>query len=69
MTTFTVIYVESHPDREIQFLGVWTSPEAADLAIQEHMSREKRALPQADISKYNYTTYVGEINEPGHSHE
>jgi len=51
---WAVTYVESHPDKDMTFLGVFSSEEKAEEAMCKHMAQEKVRLPRAYISESNY---------------
>ena len=62
-TCYAVLYVESHPDKERTFLGVFSSEEKAQKAIDEHMAAEKARLPRASIGSWNYSIFEGKLDE------
>ena len=57
-----VIYVESHYDKQLTFLGVFSTEEKAEAARDSHMESEQLALPRASINKYNYSIYGTEVD-------
>lgn len=62
-TNYAVLYTESHPDRAVTFLGVFSTEEKAQKAIDKHMADEKARLPHASINTWNYRIYAGSIDQ------
>ncbi len=60
---FTVIYTESHPDRESRFIGVFSTEEKADAARDRHMASEKASLPRASINEWNYSICESDLDQ------
>jgi len=63
MTHHAVLYTENHPDKFTTFLGVYSSEEAANEAIEEHMHDERLRLPNGNITHSDYQIFYGEIDE------
>ena len=47
-------YEENHPDKERDFLGIFSSEEKAQAACDSHMKSEKKRLPHANIGENDY---------------
>lgn len=63
LTNYAVLYTESHPDKAVTFLGVFSTEEKAQKAIDKHMADEKARLPRASISPWNYRIYAGAVDQ------
>lgn len=62
-TLISLTYIESHPDRERTFLGIFSSEAKATEAMNRHMLREKMRLPRASIGEWNYYFDEAELDQ------
>lgn len=57
MILHVVIYTESHPDRETEMIGVFSTEEKAEQAIEKDIAQRRKYLPHARVERWNYDAY------------
>lgn len=62
---FAVWYVENHPDKELTFIGVFSTEKKAQEAMEKHLADEQRHIPNANVSSSDYTIAECDLDVPG----